>query len=803
MNTNFHRLLSNQQFFAALRDGLPNILNLNGHANFGVTLVRLIFLGLLSVSGSVSATVHYQINLKTSNNYYVVAEGDGGGAVNANRTAVGPWESFTLIDHNGGVLNSGDSVSIRTGNGHYFQAGQDGGHDVSAVAPQAYSWETFIIEKPNGGGAIVAGDKVALRTGNGHYFRAENNGGGGLDARAGTLGCPLDFNCSWELFELVINHENNVVSFASGFNGRCLDVNPADNNLRVMDCSGAINQLFTQQADGSITSLMNNYCIDAAALNGNAYMYSCHGGGNQRWNLANGELRDLAHNQCIDLYAFNNSNGANVQMYNCNDLSNQRWHMMHHNFTYAPEDQRTTVNQELFAWSNNGAIPGMSCIAINETLNNQAVWGNNYFCTTAPANEIGLQYSMAGPITGKRCSLLYEGTNSWGDNYLCVDRHSNYVIHWDWANKKGPTSVRFNEPGENYWSDNYLTIGYVGDDFLSPAADKAHNGNNLDNYNWTYFFEDVIFDSEFYCPLLNFANYLGYAWAGCSNPNIWFDSQNNEYVIQSPQGNGYRGNETLQTRIKDLRVEMDAATISLGDPVISPSSTSQNVKTATFENQSYQDDVQEFRVTVAQQNCWSRTDEFTFGQSVSVTGEKKWKTEVSEASISVTIGLSFEQAFSDTTSNCTTQNETIVTRVTVPARSRVTVSTAAINGQVTIPYTAKVNLGYTATFWNFLRWSGNAHNNHPTDRPYHSGVFGQNSAPYKSAPDAIVESFNEKNSLQRAYEWDWNWMFGTYGVDALKNTMSGVTRKHTRNVNGEFYSDGVSYVTTIGAAQPL
>jgi len=112
-------------------------------------------------------------------------------------------------------------------------------------------------------------------------------------------------------------------------------------------------------------------------------------------------------------------------------------------------------------------------------------------------------------------------------------------------------------------------------------------------------------------------------------------------------------------------------------------------------------------------------------------------------------------------------------------------------------------MGYTASYWNFLRWSGNAHNNHPTDRPYHLGVFGQSTGPYISAPDAIVESFSEKNSLQRAYEWDWNWMFGTYGVDALKNTMSGVTRKHTRDVSGQFYSDGISYVASIGAVQPL
>jgi hypothetical protein len=36
------------------------------------------------------------VNLRASNNQYVVAENGGGGVVNANRTAVGAWETFTL-----------------------------------------------------------------------------------------------------------------------------------------------------------------------------------------------------------------------------------------------------------------------------------------------------------------------------------------------------------------------------------------------------------------------------------------------------------------------------------------------------------------------------------------------------------------------------------------------------------------------------------------------------------------------------------------------------------------------------------
>lgn len=35
--------------------------------------------------------------VQSGRGYYVVAEGNGGDEVNCNRTAIGPWETFTLV----------------------------------------------------------------------------------------------------------------------------------------------------------------------------------------------------------------------------------------------------------------------------------------------------------------------------------------------------------------------------------------------------------------------------------------------------------------------------------------------------------------------------------------------------------------------------------------------------------------------------------------------------------------------------------------------------------------------------------
>ena len=111
------------------------------------------------------------------------------------------------------------------------------------------------------------------------------------------------------------------------FNGKCLDLDIASSNVQAWDCNGASNQSWTyDRSTGVIRSLASDKCLDASGYYGNAYLFPCHGGQNQRWDLLpSGQIRDRAHGQCLDLYAFNNTNGANVMMWQCNDASNQRW----------------------------------------------------------------------------------------------------------------------------------------------------------------------------------------------------------------------------------------------------------------------------------------------------------------------------------------------------------------------------------------------------------------------------------------------------------------------------------------------
>ena len=148
------------------------------------------------------------VGFKTANDVnFMVAEVGGGDTIYANRTAQGSWETFTLIDINGGDLVSGDTIRLQTHNG-YFVVAEVGGGPYPEPSPSARvnanrllpsAWEQFTIEKMGGspGPAIIDNDQVAIKSVNGYYFTAIDGGGSEVYANRSQ---PL----SWETFTIKI-----------------------------------------------------------------------------------------------------------------------------------------------------------------------------------------------------------------------------------------------------------------------------------------------------------------------------------------------------------------------------------------------------------------------------------------------------------------------------------------------------------------------------------------------------------------------------------------------------------------------
>ncbi len=104
------------------------------------------------------------VSLKSSkSNLYVVAEQAGGGDVNANRSAIGAWETLTMIE-----LKSG-FVLIQAPNGQFICPDNGGGSDVHAYDfLPTENCELTAFELNNG--------KTAFMTKTGNYLRGKANG---------------------------------------------------------------------------------------------------------------------------------------------------------------------------------------------------------------------------------------------------------------------------------------------------------------------------------------------------------------------------------------------------------------------------------------------------------------------------------------------------------------------------------------------------------------------------------------------------------------------------------------------------
>jgi beta-glucanase (GH16 family) len=173
------------------------------HSRHVVTsLAALVALGLVACSSdpgaietssfaaSAATTEVGGVTLRTvMKGTYVGAANDGGSTVSATATVAREWETFTLVDRNGGSLVSGDLVSLRAGSGQYLQAASGGGADVNATGASPLDWETFRIARRAGGGAIARGDVIGLQAvTSGKWFSAENGGGGPVFAYGPAFG---------------------------------------------------------------------------------------------------------------------------------------------------------------------------------------------------------------------------------------------------------------------------------------------------------------------------------------------------------------------------------------------------------------------------------------------------------------------------------------------------------------------------------------------------------------------------------------------------------------------------------------
>lgn len=207
-----------------------------------------------------------RVSLMVDNGQFVASENGGGGAVNANRSTRGDWESFEVLDLgsgkvalrtiNGNYLSaeggrfsaaaggigdwerfevigvSSDRVALRIANGRYLSSELGGGRELATNRTTIGAWEQFRFAAaplPTAAERFIGQGTVSLRTGSGYYLTAENGGGGAVNVNRTSAG-------GWERFT-VVNLGGNRVALRTE-NGRFLCAEGGGGGRVVADRTG-------------------------------------------------------------------------------------------------------------------------------------------------------------------------------------------------------------------------------------------------------------------------------------------------------------------------------------------------------------------------------------------------------------------------------------------------------------------------------------------------------------------------------------------------------------------------------------
>ena len=126
-----------------------------------------------------SSSLH-RVALASSGGPFVIADGGGGGDVQAGGWSVDTRAVFSIRDLSGGSLRSGDAVTIQAHNGMYLHADNRGAMRADSVTADAA--ERFVLRKVGGKGvSILPGDSVAIQSSAGRYLEVD---GGSSNLRA-------------------------------------------------------------------------------------------------------------------------------------------------------------------------------------------------------------------------------------------------------------------------------------------------------------------------------------------------------------------------------------------------------------------------------------------------------------------------------------------------------------------------------------------------------------------------------------------------------------------------------------------
>ncbi len=305
------------------------------------------------------------------------------------------------------------------------------------------------------------------------------------------------------------------------------------------------------------------------------------------------------------------------------------------------------------------------------------------------------------------------------------------------------------------------------------------------------------------------AHMLGYAWCrGTASKEIGEDftlsKQDDYYVLTAnyrkddPYADGYRAYERLQMVIFDVRLAFDPDSIELGKQTIETPEPIVIASTKAYNNTDKKATVtKEIEYTIGRTTSNSAAN--AISNSVEVASSFKVKIAGVNKEHSFTYNFGHEYSWGQQKDESEESKIKSIYSVDVDPHSSVPIHALVYKSKARVPYTATANLVYKLRMVGFLRYSHNAHVNHPATRPTIIHTFGNDKL---SAHEDLYDQFNHRH-IKGYSIWNYNWIMLHYPSEYVQHYMNAAISANGVRISGQFTNvDSSNVVIRAGDKDP-
>ncbi|OHX20438.1 hypothetical protein BI344_08180 [Chromobacterium sphagni] len=356
-------------------------------------------------------------------------------------------------------------------------------------------------------------------------------------------------------------------------------------------------------------------------------------------------------------------------------------------------------------------------------------------------------------------------------------------------------------------------------DTVPQFSDVVFNEMSVDNESTI---RKIVTSDSFFKPWASLAHYLGYGWTGGNtNQNTAvgkeFDYQRIDTMLDNlalpdtkyrymmkakydPNGpGGYWADKRFRMAFSNIQWMMGPEDMKLEAPQLYNKKPIK-VVTVLLENYSDQSDTGVANLKYDSTVSWSKADKVAVSGKVTLTNKYNAGLPLIggvESSVAVEIASGADWTTTNGTSSTTSQ--TAEYRAVLPPKSKRLITLTLFEQKANIPYASNMFMTYEAELYNFLRYSDNALNGHPSDRRFYLAKFGGKDG-LTGAQDLLSQYLNPETS-----KWDWPWAVNQYSRSTIEYYIGAIAkRKFKQKFTGVFTAiDSTGYTINAGPVEPL